>query len=126
MKKFLIIMACVFGILTIVLYFSSLNHLDKSTARYLGTDTTINIQGTVFCAACAIICAINIVGAIIIHFLETNRSSVAYSSGSRYGGIPTDDGGVLTTSGSYWVCPKCKTRNPRSKVECRECGTIRE
>ena len=39
--------------------------------------------------------------------------------------VQTDDGGVLMTAGNYWVCPKCKTRNPKSKVECKECGTIR-
>ena len=26
---------------------------------------------------------------------------------------------------NYWTCPKCKTRNPISKIECRECGAIK-
>ena len=25
---------------------------------------------------------------------------------------------------NYWTCPKCKARNPISKIECRECGAI--
>lgn len=80
MKKFLIAMACLFGILTIVLYFTSLVHWDGSTARMLGTDTTVNIQGTVFCAACAIICALNVVGAVILSYLE----SLNYNSRPHY------------------------------------------
>jgi len=72
MKAFLIIMAIVFAIATGVLYNSSLNKLDSYTARQLGVDTTINIQATVFCAACAIMCIINIVGAIIISVVENN------------------------------------------------------
>ena len=84
MKKFLITMAIIFGILAVILYFASLNHLDSNSAKILGTDTTINIQGTVFCAACAIICVINLVGAIILSQLESNNdSSTQYSSGSQ-------------------------------------------
>ncbi len=33
--------------------------------------------------------------------------------------------GAYLSSNNYWVCPKCKNRNPRSKVECKECGTLR-
>lgn len=81
-------MACLFGILTIVLYFTSLVHWDGSTARMLGTNTTINIQGTVFCAACAIICALNVVGAVILSYLESlnNNSRPHYKPTST---IPT-------------------------------------
>ena len=132
MKKFMVVMACIFGVLTIVLYFLSLNHLDSYSSRTLGTSTVVNIQGTVFCAACAIICALNIIGAMILHYLEYNSGSsnnLMYSdssAGYSVHGIKTSDGGVQMTSGSYWTCPKCKNRNPLSKVECRECGTIRQ
>lgn len=70
MKKFLIVMAIIFGILTIILYFSSINKLDYNTAKLMGTSATINIQATVFCAATAIMCVINIVGALIYQGLE--------------------------------------------------------
>lgn len=126
MKKFLIIMACVFAVLTIILYFTSLNHLDSKSAKALGVSTTINIQGTVFCAACAIICALNIVGAIILNYLEENTTSYPSSAGGlSHTGFKTEDGGVQLNSGHYWTCPKCKTRNPYSKIECKECGTLR-
>ena len=80
MKKFLWTMACIFGIATIILYFSSLNHWDEQTSRMLGTSTTINIQGTIFCAACAVITAINVVGAIVLSMLETMENNTAKSS----------------------------------------------
>ncbi len=127
MKKFLWIMAGIFGVLAIIFYFASLNHLDRDTARLLGTSTTINIQGTVFCAACAIICALNVVGAIILMFIEYNvvSSGASVSSPAKGLGIPTADGGVQLTAGNSWVCPNCKTRNPFSKIECKECGHVR-
>ena len=123
MRKFRMIMAGIFGILAIIFYFTSLNHLDRESARILGTSTTINIQGTIFSAACAVICAMNVVGALILTYLEDNRNS---SHSASSGGIKTEDGGTILTAGNYWVCPKCKNRNPMSKVECRECGTIRQ
>lgn len=123
MKKFLYVMAGIFGVLTIIFYFTSLNHLDRDAARFLGTSTTINIQATVFCAACAVICALNVVGAIILTFIENN--AVASSAPSVPMGIQTEDGGVQMTATNYWVCPNCKTRNPFSKIECKECGHVR-
>lgn len=123
MKKFLCIMAAVFGVLTIIFYISSLNHLDYETARIWGTSTVINIQATVFCAACAVICALNVVGAAILSFIE--YYAVPSTPSNSATGIRTDDGGVKLTSGSYWVCPKCKAHNPFSKIECRECGHVR-
>ena len=45
----------------------------------------------------------------------------SYSSGNS-----TDaESSSYLSSGNYWVCPKCKTKNPRSKVECSECGEVR-
>ena len=123
MKKFLNVMSAIFGALTIIFFVSSLNHLDRDTARFLGTSTTINIQGTIFCAACAVICALNFVGAIILNFIESNAGSSTMSFASV--GIKTEDGGSQMISNNYWVCPNCKSRNPASKVECRECGHVR-
>ena len=72
MKKFCTAMACIFGVATIILYIMSINKLDSDSARLLGTSATINIQGTVFCAATAIMCVINAVGAMILSVLEDN------------------------------------------------------
>ncbi len=126
MKKFLIAMASIFGILAIIFYFTSLNHLDSYTARALGTSTTINIQGMIFCAGSAVICAINVVGIVLMNFMESNGNSKNACTGYTSGGIRTEDGGVKMTSTNYWTCPKCKSRNPFSKIECRECGNIRQ
>lgn len=124
MKKFLVVMAVIFGVLTVILYFSSLNHLDSYESRLLGTSTTINIQGTVFCAACAIICALNIVGAIILNQMESLNTAARSSDSTVSSGIKTDSGIVMTAQNS-WTCPKCKARNPRSRIECSECGYVR-
>ena len=128
MKKALFIAAGAFAVLAIILYFASIKKLDYSSSRYLGTSEVVNIQGTVFCAACAIIAAICLVGGLILHYLEYNTSSnVSYSdssAGYAFHGAKTSDGGTLT-SGSYWTCPNCNTRNPMSKVECKECGKVR-
>ena len=66
MKKFLIVMGVIFGILSFIFYFTSIKELDSSSASVLGTSSVVNIQGTVFCAACAVLCAVNIVGSIIL------------------------------------------------------------
>lgn len=125
MKKFLMVMAGIFGVATIILYFSSIHKLDSASARYLGISETINIQGTVFCAACAVICALNVVGALILQYLEDNVTSAAPVSYSDMD-IQTEDGDVVMTSTNYWVCPNCKNRNPFSKIECKECGYVRD
>ena len=75
MKKFLIVAACIFGALAIIFYIVSI----KEVSGY----QIANIQSTVFCAACAIICALNIVGAIILNYLESyNGGGVSYSDSS--------------------------------------------
>ena len=58
-------------------------------------------------------------GLVVEHVENGGSASV------RNRGIQTPDGGVLATAGNFWVCPKCKTRNPMSKVECKECGNVR-
>ena len=62
---------------------------------------------------------------LVVEYVE-NGGAASAPSGPAGTGIRTDDGGVLMTGTSYWECPKCKTRNPFSKVACRECGTIRQ
>ena len=125
MKTFLIIMACIFAVLTIVFYVSSIREVDYYAAKYIGTDKVANVQATVFCAACAILFAMNVIGAMILSFIENNSGSAQSVSSKSFGsGIKTSDGGVTPTS--FWTCPKCKNRNPMSKIECRECGTLRQ
>lgn len=70
MKKFLCVMAGIWGVAAIVLYFTSEIKLDKDSVAILGMDSVINIQATIFCAACAILCGVNVVGALIFTLLE--------------------------------------------------------
>ena len=62
--------AGLFGVLTIVFYISSVTELDRDTARYLGISAVANVQMTVFTGACAVLCGLNIVAAVIIGALE--------------------------------------------------------
>ena len=75
MKKTLITFAIIWGIVAVVLFFSSFNKLDSRTAQVFGTSTIINIQATVFCAACVVMCCINAVGAMILSDMEYSSSS---------------------------------------------------
>ena len=64
MKKFLLAMAIIFAILTVVCFISSARTVE-------GLDFKIaNIQDTVFCAASAIISAINAVGYTLYSLME--------------------------------------------------------
>ena len=62
--------AIIWGLLAIILCVASINKLDRTSAQILGTDSVINIQGTVFAAACAVLCGVSIVGAMILGVLE--------------------------------------------------------
>ncbi len=84
-KTLLWILAIVFGLLAIILYFSSIKELDRETARYLGTGSVANVQGTVFAAACAVLCGVNVVGALILSQMEDNNRT-----GSGVGNIAQD------------------------------------
>lgn len=78
----LLVTAGIFGVLAIILYFASIKELDSSSARVLGTSSVVNVQGTVFAAACAIMCVINVVGATVLGAVEENQQGSAPSSGS--------------------------------------------
>lgn len=43
-------------------------------------------------------------------------------TGRAYAGSPRYASGMA----DGWECPKCHTKNPFSKVECKECGTVRQ
>ena len=81
-KTFLIAMACVFGALALILYFTSIKELDRETARYLGTGSVANIPGMIFSAACAVLCGLNVIGAVIISAMEENTYYQVPSSGN--------------------------------------------
>lgn len=72
-------LAAVFGILTIVFYCVSIQKLDRDAARLLGVSSVVNIQSTIFTGACAVLCGVNVVGAVIISCLE---ESGAHSGGA--------------------------------------------
>ena len=55
---------------------------------------------------------------LIVEYVENKTSH------SNYRSSDTASESMEVDSGSYWVCPKCKTRNPNSKIECKECGEI--
>ena len=64
---------------------------------------------------------------LVVEYVENGGGKSSFtdtSAGFAFRGTKTSDGGTLT-SGSYWTCPDCKTRNPMSKVECKECGKVR-
>lgn len=73
-------MAAIFAILAVIFYFASIQKLDRSTASIFGISEIANIQGTVFTGICAILCGINIVGAIIIGAMENNPNNDSNSS----------------------------------------------
>lgn len=66
MKKAFQIMAGIFGILAVILYFVSIKEV--SSGGY--SIQVANIQATVFAAASAIMCAINTAGAMIVSVIE--------------------------------------------------------
>lgn len=71
MKKFLWAMTILFAILTIVFYSNS----TVST----GYGEVANMQMTVFAAACAVLCGVNLVGALVLTAIESQSSSPSIS-----------------------------------------------
>ena len=122
-------MAIVFAIATVILYSASIKELDRDTARYLGTNSVANVQATVFCAATAIMCVINAVGAIIISALEKQTQlSIAKTENTvedvvNKATAPEKDNAreerILSEGG--WKCPNCGTLNQNYVTSCG-CG----
>ena len=125
MKGFLIFMAIVFAVATIFLYNASIIKQDSYNARILGVSETINIQATVFCAATAITCVINSVGAIIISALETEvqsstaKTKEAVKEATAQEESKSREEKILSQGG--WKCPQCGTIN-QSYVSSCGCG----
>ena len=64
-------MAIIFAILTVVLYCISVKDVDTG----YGTIQVANIQATVFTAAAALACILNVIGAFILSAIENNEQS---------------------------------------------------
>ena len=79
-KTVLVVFAILFAILTLVFYFTSIKEVDRETARYLGISAVANVQGTVFAAACAVMCCINIAGIVILGAVEEHQYTAGPSS----------------------------------------------
>lgn len=124
MKKFLIVMACVFGVAAIVFYVSSIRELDKNSASILGTNAVINIQDTVFCAATAVMCVMNAIGAILISVMESrdNQTAKAVSDSASVPSAADEDAKARKViEGGGWKCPQCGSLN-MSYVSSCGCG----
>lgn len=85
-----------------------------SAILFIGLIVCLLINKTTRKCGCGILGTVSLMGAV---YTDT-------SAGYAFHGAKTSDGGTLT-AGSYWTCPQCKTRNPMSKIECKECGQIR-
>ena len=59
----------------------------------------------------------------VVEYVE-NKGSAGNQSSSVFTSVsPKND--VFVSSDNCWICSKCRTSNPNSKVECRNCGAIR-
>ena len=64
---------------------------------------------------------------LVVEYVENGGGSSYSYSGTSAGTVPdstTADRSSFSYA-DYWICPNCKTRNPKSKVECKECGKVR-
>ena len=62
---------------------------------------------------------------LVVEYVE-NGGSHSSSSGYMSNSSSASDNDTPMARGSYWTCPKCKTRNPFSRIECKECGELRQ
>lgn len=122
-QKCLWAFAIVFGIMAIIFYSISIRELDKESAQILGINAVANIQSTTFAAACAVLCGINVVGAMILGSLEgkpsqsnqINSSSEAIAQQSEE--TPASNGNATDT-----IVPAEKTIIPAKNGKCNVCG----
>ncbi len=128
-KPFLLIMAAVFAILAIIFYVISIQEVRIGYEKL----QIANIQSTTFCAASAVLCGLNIIAFLILSFVDNMLSDLAYhikNTGGETAIVLQKDSAGRDIAKTYdrsnsWQCPKCKTLNPKSRIECRECGTVR-
>jgi hypothetical protein len=128
-KPALLIAAAVFAILAIIFYVSSIQEVKVGYEKM----QVANVQTTTFAAACAVLCALNLLAFVIIFYIENLLADLSYkvkNSGGETTTVLEKDSSGRDVAKSFdrtnsWQCPKCKTLNPKSRIECKECGTIR-
>ena len=72
-SAFCVFLSALFGFLTYIFLQASENKLDMQTSKVLGIDSVINLQGTIFAAASAIICVMCLIGAIVVQAISKSR-----------------------------------------------------
>ena len=120
MKKALLVVGGIFGVLAIILYIDSVKDVK-------GFGQVANVQETVFCAACAIICAISIIGSMIISAIENGvdiqkaEIQKAIQSSSAFFAAENEarERKILAEGG--WRCPNCGELNHHYVTSC-SCG----
>lgn len=138
-KKFMIVMAIIWGIIAIIFYISSIQEV-------YGIQIA-NIQATTFCAGSAILCGINIIGALIVECMEELHSSINVATNTITRRLDSNPSGTETSghipskvsnskpsylSTTYvdkktatWICKKCGSHNSADARSCKDCGTYR-
>ncbi len=92
-------------------YFGNANvHLEQDSTFWLGLWTLLQD-----CALTLVIAFVLYGFGIIVGFVE-NGGSISPK------GISVSDGGTAST----WICPDCKTENPKNATRCQECGAFRK
>ena len=92
-------------------YFGDTNvHLEQESTFWLGLWTLLQD-----CALTLVIAFVLYGFGIIVGFVE-NGGSISPK------GVPASDSGTAST----WICPDCKTENPKSATRCQECGAFRK
>ena len=122
MKRFLWFMTVVFLILTIVCYSNSVRSVSG-----LSYDV-VNIQMTIFASACAILCVINFVGALIISAIENasideikqtetnttqNDLEKDNNEASSINNIPQNENEIIAKPNEVVFCDLCGTRKTK-------------
>lgn len=61
---------------------------------------------------------------LVVEYVE-NGGNVSRYEAKPVNPEPSNTSSVLHDPGSKWVCPKCRATNPRSRIECKQCGQLR-
>ncbi len=131
MKKFFGIMAAVFFILAIIFYVNSI----RTVSYGRSTLDVANIQMTVFAAASAVLCVVNLVGALLAYKIETEMESLNYNMGKMLSSESdnTSSGSMLSNAVrslnqekklNEWTCI-CGASNSNTAAYCYRCRRSR-
>lgn len=121
--KCLCTFAVIFGVLTIVFYVNSIKELDRDMQRIFGIEAVANIQSTVFAAACAILCGLNVIGAMVLDSVEKKAGAVnqVQQSVAVDAEYKEDMAGVEENVNAVQV-PEEKVIVPEKNGKCNVCG----